>query len=437
VVHRKLFAGLGLGLVTALAMTGCSADAGSGGDGGTVTLQMVESLTNPARTDVIKGLLADFEEANPDIKVELVSPPTDQADQKIQQMLQSGSGIDVLEVRDITVGPFAANGWLHDMSAELEDWDGWENLTPNAAKYAKTADGETWYIPYGFYGLSLFYRTDLVEEAGFDGPPKSWDDLLEQATAIQDPAKNQFGYAFRGGTNANSNVVVAIEAYLADRIDQDNAFKTTDGKSIFAAPEARDALDTYFSLFEQASPPSSVAWGYPEMVEGFSNGSTAFLLQDPEVIATVRESTAITEEQWNTAPLLTGPSGKAIQPMATAGWGTAESSQHKEEAAKLISFLSEGDAPTTFAQENSLVPILNDAAESEFYKTGAWESYVTMNENPDTYITAVQPRDSAWWTEWIQKSDSEVQQVLIGQMTQEELLESWDAYWTEKWDSAS
>jgi multiple sugar transport system substrate-binding protein len=439
VVNRKLLPGLGLGLAAALAMTGCSAASGGGdgGDGGAVTLQMVESLTNPARTDVIKGLLADFEEANPDIKVELVSPPTDQADQKIQQMLQSGSGIDVLEVRDITVGPFAANGWLHDMSAELEDWDGWENLTPNAAKYAKTADGETWYIPYGFYGLSLFYRTDLVEEAGFDGPPKSWDDLLDQAKAIQDPSKNQFGYAFRGGTNANSNVVVAIEAYLADRIDQDNAFKTTDGKSIFAAPEAREALKTYFSLFEQASPPSSVAWGYPEMVEGFSNGSTAFLLQDPEVIATVRESTAITEDQWNTAPLLTGPSGKAIQPMATAGWGTAESSQHKEEAAKLISFLSEGDAPTTFAQENSLVPILKDAADSEFYKTGAWESYVTMNENPDTYITAVQPRDSAWWTEWIQKSDSEVQQVLIGQMTPEELLKSWDAYWTEKWDSAS
>ncbi|WP_022884249.1 ABC transporter substrate-binding protein [Glaciibacter superstes] len=427
--HKKLFTGLGLGLAAALALTGCTGSS----DDGTVTLQMVESLTNPARTDVIKGLISDFEAENPDIKVELISPPTDQADQKIQQMLQSGSGVDVLEVRDITVGPFATNGWLHNMSDELADWSGWENLTDNAAKYAKNADGETFYVPYGFYGLSLFYRTDLVEEAGFDGPPASWDDLLEQASAIQDPGKNQFGYAFRGGTNGNSNVVVAIEAYLADQIDEDNAFKLTDGSTIFAAPEARDALKTYFSIFEEASPPSSVAWGYPEMVEAFSNGSTAFLLQDPEVIATVGQSEAIGADQWNTAPLLTGPTGKAIQPMATAGWGTAEASEHKEEAAKLIAFLSEGEASTTFAEQNSLVPILKDAAESEFYKTGAWASYVTMNENPDTYITAVQPRDSAWWTEWIQKSDSELQQVLIGQMTQEELLESWDAYWVEKW----
>ena len=397
---------------------------------------MVESITNPARTEVLKGLISDFETKNPGITVELISPPSEQADQKIQQMLQSKSGIDVLEVRDITVGPFSTNGWLHDMSSELADWDGWDNLTENAAKYAKNADGKTYYVPYGFYGLSLFYRTDLVEAAGFDGPPASWDDLLEQASAIQDPSKNQYGYAFRGGTNGNTNVVVAIEAYLADQIDQDNAFKLTDGSTIFSAPEALDALNTYFSIFEKASPPSSVAWGYPEMVEAFSNGSTAFLLQDPEVIATVAQSEAVGADQWSTAPLLTGPTGKAIQPMATAGWGTAESSEHKAEAAKLISFLSEGDASTTFAEKNSLVPILKDAAESDFYKTGAWASYVTMNENPDTYISAVQPRDSAWWTEWIQKSDSELQQVLIGQMTQKELLASWDAYWVDKWKNS-
>ena len=430
--HKKSFAGLGLGLAAALALTGCSGQASDG----SITLQMVESITNPARTEVLKGLISDFETKNPGITVELISPPSEQADQKIQQMLQSKSGIDVLEVRDITVGPFSTNGWLHDMSSELADWDGWDNLTENAAKYAKNADGKTYYVPYGFYGLSLFYRTDLVEAAGFDGPPASWDDLLEQASAIQDPSKNQYGYAFRGGTNGNTNVVVAIEAYLADQIDQDNAFKLTDGSTIFSAPEALDALNTYFSIFEKASPPSSVAWGYPEMVEAFSNGSTAFLLQDPEVIATVAQSEAVGADQWSTAPLLTGPTGKAIQPMATAGWGTAESSEHKAEAAKLISFLSEGDASTTFAEKNSLVPILKDAAESDFYKTGAWESYVTMNENPDTYISAVQPRDSAWWTEWIQKSYSELQQVLIGQMTQKELLASWDAYWVDKWKNS-
>ena len=140
----------------------------SGDSGNTVNLKMVESLTNPARTALIKELLADFEKENPNIKVELISPPTEQADQKIQQMLQAGTGVDVLEVRDLTVGPFSNNGWLLDMADHIKQWDGYEKLTEQAKKFTIDSEGHSYLVPYGFYGLSLFYRTDLVEEAGFD-----------------------------------------------------------------------------------------------------------------------------------------------------------------------------------------------------------------------------------------------------------------------------
>jgi multiple sugar transport system substrate-binding protein len=427
--RRKAIAALGI--AAAMVLTGCSTSASDG----TVTLQMVESLTNPARTELLKKLIADFQKENPKIKVNLISPPTDQADQKIQQMLQSGSGVDTLEVRDITAGPWSTNGWLYDMGKDLEGWTGWKDMTENATKASKNAKGNTYFVPYGFYGLSLFYRTDLIKEAGSSSPPTNWDELLEQATAIQDKGKRQYGYAFRGGTNANGNVTAAIEAYVADKVDRENGYKLTDGSTIFSAPEALDALNTYFKLFKQASPPSSVAWGYPEMVEGFSNGSTAFLLQDPEVIATVGQSKAIKKDQWTTAPLLAGPGGKAVQPLATAGWGIAKGSKHKAESIKLIKFLSQGEASTTFSKENSLVPILKAASEDEFYKTGPWASYVTMTQNPDKYITVTQPRDAPWWTEWSQKADAEIQRVLLGKMTPKQLLDSWDKYWTEKWKS--
>lgn len=430
--HRILAATVGIGTVAALALTGCSG--GGGSADGSTTLQMVESLTNPARTELIEKLLAQFEEENPDIKVDLVSPPTEQADQKIQQMLQSGKGVDVLEVRDITVGPFSNNGWLYDLKSDLGSWDGWDALTDNARAATEAPDGKSYFVPYGFYGLSLFYRTDLVEEAGFDGPPLSWQDLLEQASAIQDPSKNIYGYAFRGGANANSNVVAAIEAYVIDDLDVDDAFLLKDGSTIFSAPEAQDAVDDYFALFENASPPSAVSWGYPEMVAGFTNGTTAFLLQDPEVIATVQAS-SLADDQWDTAPLPVGPSGKAAQPLAVAGWGVAESSENTEAAVKLVEFLSSEGPATEFAQANSLVPIIAAAAEDDFYSTGPWTSYVTMTENPDTYINVRQPRGVSWWTEWIQKSDQDVQNVLLGNMTTEELLTSWDAYWVEKYAS--
>lgn len=428
---RRRTAALALGTAAAMVLTSCSAM--DGGDGGTVTINMAESLTNPTRTDLLKDLIADFEAENPGIKVNLISPPTEQADQKLRQMLQSGTGVDVLEVRDITVGPWSTNGWLHDMEKDLKGWDGWQAMTDNAVNAAEDGKGRTYFVPYGFYGLSLFYRTDLIKEAGFSKPPSTWDDLLKQASAIHDPGKRRYGYAFRGGTNGNSNVTAAISAYVAGKIDPRNGFKLDDGSTIFSAPEAQDAVETYFGLFKKASPDSSVSWGYPEMVEGFSNGSTAFLLQDPEVIATVRESSTVSEKQWSTAPLMTGPSGKTVQPLATAGWGVAKGSDHKPEAVKLLKFLSEGEASTTFSKENSLVPILKSAGEDDFYKTGPWASYVTMTQNPDKYLNVTQPRGVSWWTEWEQKADADVQKVLLGKMTPKKLLAEWDAFWTAKW----
>ena len=428
--RRQLLAGTAVG-GAALALAACG-DGGGGSSDGSVTLTMVESLTNSARTELLTTLLAEFEEAHPDIKVELVSPPTEQADQKIQQMLQAGSGVDVLEVRDLTIGPFTNNGWLYDMTAETEAWDGFEQLTDQARAFATSVDGKAFALPYGFYGLSLYYRPDLVEEAGFDGPPDTWEDLVEQAAAIQDPSQNRYGYAFRGTSNAIGQTMSALEAYNAEDIDLENVYKLADGSSIFSSAASQEALDMYIELFETGSPQSAVAWGYPEMVEAFTNGSTAFLLQDPEVIAAVEQS-SLTEDQWAVAPLVKGPGGKAMWPMATAGWGVAEASEHKEAAVKLVQWLS-GEPSTTFAKENSLVPIQQSAAEDEHFKTGPWAAYVTMTEDPETYLSCQEPRGVAWWTEWGQRSDSDIQRILTGDLTTTDALTGWDEFWTEKWE---
>lgn len=434
-MRNKLMTAVAAVTATALALTACGGS-GGGGDGeaggGTVTLQMVESLTNPARTELLKTMLTDFESENAGIKVQLISPPTEQADQKIQQMLQSGSGVDVLEVRDLTVGPFNNNGWLYDMGGDLEGWEGLDNLTEQAHEVAVNDEGESWFIPYGFYGLSLFYRTDLVADAGFDGPPATWDEMIEQAAAIQDPAQNRYGYAFRGGANSNAQVATILEAYNADQLDTSNAFKVTSGATIFSTPESQEALDRYIELFKTGSPESSVAWGYPEMVQAFTNGSTAFLLQDPEVIAAVEDS-SLTEDQWGVAPNLKGPTGKAAWPLATAGWGVAEASEHPAEAVELVKWLS-GEPSTTFAKENSLVPILKEAGEDEFFSTGPWAAYVEMSSQPESFIPVEEPRGVAWWLEWAKKSETDLQNVLLGEMTTTELLADWDQYWTQKWE---
>lgn len=111
----------------------------------------------------------------------------------------------------------------------------------------------------------------------------------------------------------------------------------------------------------------------------------------------------------------------------------AEASEHKDAAVKLVQWLS-GEASTTFAKENSLVPILQSASEDEHFRTGPWAAYVTMTEAPDTFLTCQEPRGVAWWTEWGQRSDTDIQRILTGDLSTTDALTGWDEFWTEKWE---
>lgn len=427
---RKTLTGATFGLVTVLALVGCASGT-SGAKSGTTSLNMVESLTNPARTVLLKSQIAEFEKANPSISVNLISPPTDSADQKIRTMLQSKAGIDVLEVRDFTVAEFSTNGWLYDMTNDMKSWSGWADITP-AAIDAVAQKGKIYHVPYGEYATTLFYRTDLLTKAGLSQAPQSWADVIKASEVINDPAKHVFGYSLRGGDNAGVEVTQMLEAYNADQIDPANAFLLKDGKTIFSTPESVQAMTDRLELFKKGSPPSSIAWGYPEMVQGFSSGLTAFLLQTQEVIATLEQSTTINKNQWTTAPMLVGPTGKAPQVVSPAGWGVAQSSQNKAASVKLVEFLTSGSRIIKFDKDNGMVPSVKSAANDPFFKTGKWASYISMNDQPSKFPVITEPRNALWWAEWKTKSNTDSQKFLLGQITPSALMTNWDTYWSAK-----
>lgn len=430
-MHTRALTAAAVGLTAVLALGGCSAGGAGGGGDGTVVLSMVESLTNPPRTKLLKEQIAEFEKANPKVTVNLVSPPTSSGDQKIQTLLQSKTGIDVFEVGQITVAADVKNGWIRDISSDLQKWDGWKDVT-QAAKDAVVQDGKYYYVPYGSYATILFYRTDLAKQAGFSGPPASWSDVAAQAKAITDAKKNQYGFSMRGGVNAGVEMTQQIEAYNADDIDPSNAFLLKSGKTIFSTPAAVQAMTDRYNLYKQGSPPSSIGWGYPEMVQGFTSGRAAQVMQTQEVIATVEQATAVKPDQWSTAPIPVGPTGKAPQIVSPTGWGVAQSSKHPAEALKLVQFLTSGKQILRFDKENGQVPAVKSAAQDPFFKEGKWKAYVEMNADPAKYPVVTEPRNVPYFAEWQAKSNSDSQKFLLGKISPAALMKDWDAYWTKK-----
>ena len=234
----------------------------------------------------------------------------------------------------------------------------------------------------------LFYRTDLVKEAGFDGPPTSWDDLLEQASAIQDPSKNQStatpSAAARTRTATWSR---PSRRYASTTSTSTNAFKT-EGRhdDLRRTGGARTPSDDYFELFKEASPPSSVVVGLPRDGRrlhqrlhrvpaagpgGHRDRAATSIAHRGPVGAPLRCSSAPSARPRSRWP---SPAGASPRRASTRRPRSSSSSSSPRPSPPPV---RPGEQPRADHQE---------AADDEFYKTGPWTSYVTMTEDPDTYV---------------------------------------------------
>ncbi|MCX6262188.1 MAG: extracellular solute-binding protein, partial [Bacteroidia bacterium] len=97
-----------------------------------VTLNFLEVHTSPSRTELLKEIISDFEEIHPDIQINLISPPYEQADQKATLMLNANEALDIIEVKDVSVKQFVNNKKLLNLESYLASWPDSKTLLPNA-----------------------------------------------------------------------------------------------------------------------------------------------------------------------------------------------------------------------------------------------------------------------------------------------------------------
>jgi multiple sugar transport system substrate-binding protein len=416
-------------LLTITLLLGILASCSNNSEGdGKVTLRMIESLTSPKRTELLKAMLTDFESKNSNIKVELISPPFDQADNKIRTMLGAEEQLDILEVRDLNVAEFVNNSYVEPINSYTDDWSDFKTMG-SAAKSVGTVGDKLYFIPNGLYQRQMFYRTDWFAEKGLKAPT-TWEELYETGKALTDPANNRFGFSFRGGPGSNGNTDTMILSYNGDKVDLENSMFTKEGTSIYSTPEAKTAMELYLNIYKEASPPDSINWGFQEQVQAFTSGVTAILLQDPDVIQVVQEK--MEKGTWDTAPMPTGPTGKALFAPGGAGWGITSYSKHKDEAWKLIAFLSSPEQNTKFSKDYGLVPIHTSATEDEFFKTGPYKTLLDMSNKPDTFVSYKAPFQYPGLGQWGQVSMESQQALVLGNATLDETLKQWDAYWMDQ-----
>ena len=111
-----------------------------------IILNFIEVQTSPDRTELIKKIISDYEELHPNIQINLISPPYEQAEQKATMMLNSNQPLDIIEVKDLQLKQFVSSKKLLNLESYLKSWSGAKTLLPFTLESARVIDNTAYYL---------------------------------------------------------------------------------------------------------------------------------------------------------------------------------------------------------------------------------------------------------------------------------------------------
>ena len=388
------------------------------------TLDLVTVMPSPTRDQLMASVIAQFEKENPDIKVNLISLPWEQAYQKLLTMYAAGEGPDVTEMTEKWVAQFVSLRALADLKSNLRSWDKWNDYTEAARKMSTIAGNTSYIIPWGFYERALYYRADWFQEAGLK-PPATFEDFVNAAEQLTDKGKGRFGYALRGGAGCWDNIQLWMLGYLGDG----NYFDKK-GNCNLNKPGAVKGLEKLADLYRKGyASPDSVTWGFNDIVGAFYSGHAAMLDQDPDTLSAVRDH--MTPNTYAVAPLPVGPTGKSFFQLGFPGWSMSKSTKHPKESWKLLSFLASPAINEKFAQDTGAIPVAKSSQGNDFWKDPIYKAWFT-EINGTQYTKIIPPWYlPEWGTFFNQIVPPEYQKVLLGQESAQQAADKWAKFLTE------
>ncbi|MFW5775973.1 MAG: extracellular solute-binding protein [Spirochaetota bacterium] len=145
----------------------------SGGGGGEDT-----------RTTLRESIIADYEQANPDVAIALTMLENEAFKQKVQVAIQAGDPPDMFHSWGGGVMvEYAQAGQLRDITDFVESTLSQKIGIGALGVYGY--EGRYYGSPYDMGGVGMWYNQAIFEEVGID-VPETWDDLLSAVEAIKD-----------------------------------------------------------------------------------------------------------------------------------------------------------------------------------------------------------------------------------------------------------
>jgi multiple sugar transport system substrate-binding protein len=312
----------------------------------TIRFMTHNTLEKPAG-DFLRDIIAEFEEQNPDIVIQVEEVPNADILTKLTAYAEADDLPDVID------GQFGLASFINlDAALDITDRVDAEGLRDSFIPVALQAgtDGEGRILGLPFYTGTdaLYYRLDHFEEAGLDpaAPPQTWQELADAAAELTNPRAGRYGFGMYGKTHT-IRVVHFMQNNGPDgdmlRLDRDSGIWTI----LVNSPESIEAVAFMVSLARDLKvvPPNVVEMDYPANVAAFSAGNISMLTTGPWGAQTFISTNPEIEGKFGVA-LHPTPDGES--PTLRQGsliYAVGRTTEHPDEAFRFLKWFTHDRQP--------------------------------------------------------------------------------------------
>jgi cellobiose transport system substrate-binding protein len=336
---RKTSVALAAVASSALLLSACGGGAGDtagggGGDGGPIELSV--SLFGTFGYEE-SGLFEEYEQQNPGVTIRYESTQGETNYwPALQTRLTAGSGVaDVQGIEVARISEVTQN--QPDLWTDLRETpaaDALEGYVEWKSAAATTEDGAVLGLGTDIGPMAICYRSDLLEQAGLPTDPaelssrmQTWDDFLALGREYQANAPE--GSAWHDSAGGLFNAIISQEQTL---------FSNEAGEPVYDTnPAIRAAFDTAARAGQEGLTARLEQFLDPAWDQGFASGSFATIACPSWMVGYIKGKAGDAGAgKWNLTALPNGEGGN----WGGSYLGIPAVSEHKEEAGKLIAWLT-------------------------------------------------------------------------------------------------
>ncbi|MGI9149045.1 MAG: extracellular solute-binding protein [Chloroflexota bacterium] len=316
-------------------------------------------------------LVPAFESANPDTAVNVQYLDWRVFTEKLIAAQAGGVLPDIFEAGAEYVAPLATKGMALDIDSYIASW-GQKDDFYDSAWSTVSYQGKTYGMPILSAPQTLMYRKDMLQAAGVNTAPITWDDLEQVAMKATSRDADKLAVS---GFNARP----IWQQYMWFLFQNGGDVFTPDGQVAVNSPDAVEALDYFSRLFNQDKVASKSSIAAPTANVGAMAANLVAMQLGNQL--TVRDFRLNNPSQTSNL-VVAEPTSRKQQ--VTTNWtdwlAIAKQTKHADAAWKFIQFVADKDNLLKYNETMYFIPPRKSLRTAGYMSDPQLQQFVTIME---------------------------------------------------------